>query len=98
MTSGKNYEISLIDARIVRVSGKNTKLYFNLNHVGPFTLSIGKVGEVESQLIKYRVTGDSEWRNRQSFQSKELGNRVNIEVELEPGAEKYALQLVANNV
>ena len=98
MTSGKNYEISLIDARIVHISGKNTNLFFNLNHVGPFTLSIGKVGEVESQLIKYRVTGDSEWRSRQTLESKVLGNRVNIEVELEPGAEKYALQLVANNV
>lgn len=96
--TGKKFELSLGDARIVHTEGKKTKFYFNLDHSGAFSLSIGKVGELESELLKYRTTNDPVWKSRRNFHCKKKGSRVSIEVELEPGAEKYALQLVANIV
>lgn len=96
--SGKKFDLSLGDARIVHTAGKTSKIYFNLDHAGPFTLSIGKVGELESELLKYRTVADPVWKSKRVFNCKKKGSRVSIEVELETGAEKYALQLVANNV
>ena len=95
---GKKFELPLGDARIVHSPGKSSKIYFNLDHVGPFTLKIGKVGEMESELLKYKTTSDPEWKSTHFFSCKKKGSRVSIEVELEPGADKYALQLVANHV
>jgi len=97
-SSGKKFELSLGDSRIVHTEGKTSKLYFNLDHLGAFTLSIGKVGELESELLKYKTTSDPVWKSKRIFHCKKKGSRVSIEVELEPGAEKYALQLVANVV
>jgi hypothetical protein len=97
-SSGKKFELSLGDTRIVHTEGKTTKFYFNLDHSGAFSLTIGKVGELESELLKYRTTSDPVWKSRRNFHCKKKGSRVSIEVELEPGAEKYALQLVANIV
>jgi hypothetical protein len=97
-SSGKNYELSLGDARIVHTQGKSSRIYFHLDHKGPFSLSIGKVGELDSQLLKYRTSSDPEWKLKRNFNCAKKGSRVSIEVELEPGAEKYALQLVANHV
>jgi hypothetical protein len=97
-SSGKKYEISLGDPRVVHIPGKPSKIFFSIEHAGPFSLSIGKVGELESQLLKYRLPGDTEWKVKRLLNSKKKGSRVSIEVELEPGAEKYALQLVAHNV
>ncbi len=97
-SSGKKFELPLGDTRIVHIGGKTSKLYFNLDHSGPFTLSIGKVGELESELLKYKTTNDPVWKTKRAFNCKKKGSRVSIEVELEPGAEKYALQLVANIV
>ena len=97
-SSGKNYELSLGDARIVHAQGKSSRIYFHLDHEGPFVLSIGKVGELDSQLLKYRTSSDPEWKFKRNFSCPKKGSRVSIEVELEPGAEKYALQLVANHV
>lgn len=96
--SAKNYEISLGDARIVHLSGELSKLFFSLDYVGEYTLSIGKVGEIESQLLKYRSPGDTKWVTFQTFESTKKGKRECIVIELEEGAEKYALQLVARNV
>jgi hypothetical protein len=96
--SGKKHELPLGDARISRSNGNFAKFYFDLDHVGPFSLSIGKVGESESQLLRYRTISDTEWKLRRNFANRKKGSRVSIEVELEPGSEKYALQLVANNV
>jgi hypothetical protein len=48
--------------------------------------------------LKYRLPGDTEWKVKRLLNSKKKGSRVSIEVELEAGAEKYALQLVAHNV
>lgn len=96
--SGKKFNLSLGDARIVHTEGKSSKIYFNLDHAGPFTLSIGKVGELESELLKYKTSADPVWKSKRVFNCKKKGSRVSIEVDLEPGAEKYALQLVANNV
>lgn len=95
---GKKFELSLGDTRIVNTGGKTSKIYFNLDHVGPFTLSIGKVGELESELLKYRTTNDPVWKSKRVFNCSKKGSRVSIEVELESGAERYALQLMANNV
>jgi hypothetical protein len=95
---GKKFELSLGDTRIVHTPGKASKFYFNLDHSGPFTLSIGKVGELESELLTYKTTNDPVWKSKRVFNCKKKGSRVSIEVELEPGAEKYALQLVANIV
>jgi hypothetical protein len=95
---GKKFELSLGDTRIVHTEGNTSKLYFNLDHLGAFTLSIGKVGELESELLKYKTTSDPVWKSKRIFHCKKKGGRVSIEVELEPGAEKYALQLVANVV
>ncbi len=95
---GKKFELPLGDARIVHSPGKASKIYFNLNHEGPFILKIGKVGEMESELLRYRTTADPEWKSKRVFNCKKKGSRVSIEVEFEPGAEKYALQLEANNV
>jgi hypothetical protein len=95
---GKKFELSLGDTRIVHTPGKASKFYFNLDHSGPFTLSIGKVGELESELLSYKTTTDPAWKSKRVFNCKKKGSRVSIEVELEPGAEKYALQLVANIV
>lgn len=97
-SSGKNYELSLGDVRIVHSQGKTSKIFFYLDHVGPFVLSIGKVGELDSQLLKYRTSSDPEWKVKRNFNCAKKGSRVSIEIELEPGAEKYALQLVANHV
>lgn len=97
-STGKKHEIPLGDARIARTKGNFARVYFNIAHAGPFTLSIGKVGESESQLVRYRTINDSEWKVRRNFNSKKKGSRVSIELELETGSEKYALQLVANNV
>ncbi len=97
-SSGKNYELSLGDARIVHTQGNSSKIYFNLDHEGPFALSIGKVGELDSQLLRYRTSSDREWKLKRNFNCSKKGSRVSIEVELEAGAEKYALQLVANYV
>ena len=97
-SSGKNYELSLGDPRIVHTQGKSSRIYFHLDHKGPFSLSIGKVGELDSQLLKYRTSSDPEWKSKRNFNCAKKGSRVSIEVELEPGAEKYALQLVANHV
>jgi hypothetical protein len=97
-SSGKNYELSLGDVRIVHSQGKTSKFFFYLDHVGPFVLSIGKVGELDSQLLKYRTSSDPEWKIKRNFSCAKKGSRVSIEIELEPGAEKYALQLVANHV
>ena len=97
-SSGKKFELSLGDTRIVHTSGNTSKFYFNLDHSGPFTLSIGKVGELESELLKYKTSSDPVWKSKRVFNCKKKGSRVSIEVELEPGAEKYALQLVANIV
>ena len=97
-SSGKNYELSLGDPRIVHTQGKSSRIYFHLDHKGPFSLSIGKVGELDSQLLKYRTSSDPEWKSKRNFNCAIKGSRVSIEVELEPGAEKYALQLVANHV
>jgi hypothetical protein len=97
-SSGKNYELSLGDARIVHTQGKSSRIYFNLDHEGPFALSIGKVGELDSQLLRYRTSSDPEWKLKRNFNCSKKGSRVSIEVELEAGAEKYALQLVANYV
>jgi len=97
-SSGKKFELSLGDTRIVHTGGKTSKIYLNLDHAGPFTLSIGKVGELESELLKYRTTSDPVWKSKRVFNCSKKGSRVSIEVELEPGAERYALQLVANNV
>lgn len=97
-SSGKNYELSLGDARIVHTQGNSSKIYFNLDHEGPFALSIGKVGELDSQLLRYRTSSDPEWKLKRNFNCSKKGSRVSIEVELEAGAEKYALQLVANYV
>ena len=97
-SDGKKSELSLGDTRIVHTGGKTSKLYFNLDHAGPFTLSIGKVGEIESELLKYKTTNDPVWKSKRVFNCKKKGSRVSIEVELEPDAEKYALQLVANLV
>jgi hypothetical protein len=97
-SSGKQFELSLGDTRIVHTGDKKSKFYFNLDHLGPFTLSIGKVGELESELLKYKTTSDPVWKSRRVFNCSKKGSRVSIEVELEPGAEKYALQLVANIV
>jgi hypothetical protein len=97
-STGKKFEISLGDPRVVHIPGKRSKIFFSLDHVGPFTLSIGKVGELESQLLKYRSSADAEWKVKGMFNCSKKGARVSIEVELEPGAEKYALQLVAHNV
>ena len=96
--SGKKFELSLRDARIVHTVGKSSKIYFNLDYAGPFALSIGKVGELESELLKYKISADPVWKSKRVFNCKKKGSRVSIEVELEPGAEKYALQLVANHV
>jgi len=96
--SGKKFELSLGDTRIVHTEGKATKFYFNLDHAGAFSLSIGKVGELESELLNYRTTNDPVWKSKRDFHCKKKGSRVSIEVELEPGAERYALQLVANIV
>lgn len=96
--SGKKRELPLGDARIARSSGNFARIYFNLDHVGAFNLSIGKVGESESQLLRYRTTSDPEWKFKRNFLNRKKGSRVSIEIELEPGSEKYALQLVANNV
>lgn len=96
--SGKKRELPLGDARIARSSGNFARIYFNLDHVGAFNLSIGKVGESESQLLRYRTTSDPEWKIKRNFLNRKKGSRVSIEIELEPGSEKYALQLVANNV
>jgi len=96
--NGKKSELSLGDTRIIHAGGKTSKIYFNLDHLGPFTLSIGKVGEFESELLKYKTAGDPVWKSKRVFNCKKKGSRVYIEVELEPGAEKYALQLVANIV
>jgi hypothetical protein len=96
--SGKKFELSLRDARIVHTDGKSSKIYFNLDYAGPFALSIGKVGELESELLKYKISADPVWKSKRVFNCKTKGSRVSIEVELEPGAEKYALQLVANHV
>lgn len=95
---GKKFELTLGDTRIVHTEGKTSKLYFNLDHSGPFTLSIGKVGELDSELLEYKTTKDPVWKSKRAFNCKKKGSRVSIEVELEPGAEKYALQLVANVV
>jgi hypothetical protein len=97
-SNGKRFELSLGDARIVHTEGKTSKFYFNLDHAGAFSLSIGKVGELESELLKYKTTSDPVWKSKRVFHCKKKGSRVSIEVELEPGAEKYALQLVANIV
>ena len=97
-SGGKKFELSLGDTRIVHTGGKTSKLYFNLDHAGPFTLSIGKVGELESELLKYKTTNDPVWKSKRDFNCKKKGSRVSIEVELEPGAEKYALQLAAHLV
>jgi hypothetical protein len=97
-SSGKQFELSLGDTRIVHTGDKKSKFYFNLDHLGPFTLSIGKVGELESELLKYKTISDPVWKSRRVFNCSKKGSRVSIEVELEPGAEKYALQLVANIV
>jgi hypothetical protein len=97
-SNGKKFELSLGDARIVHTEGKTSKFYFNLDHAGAFSLSIGKIGELESELLKYRTTSDPVWKSKRVFHCKKKGSRVSIEVELEPGAEKYALQLVANIV
>jgi hypothetical protein len=97
-SAGKKFELSLGDTRIVHTGGKTSKIYFNLDHSGPFTLSIGKVGELESELLKYRINTNPVWKSKHVFNCKKKGSRVHIEVELEPGAEKYALQLVANFV
>lgn len=97
-SSGKKHEIPLGDARIARSSGNFIKVYFNIDHAGPFSLSIGKVGESESQLLRYRTVSDAEWKIKRIFNSKRRGSRVSIELELETGSEKYALQLVAKNV
>jgi hypothetical protein len=97
-SSGKQFELSLGDTRIVHTGDKKSKFYFNLDHLGPFTLSIGKVGELESELLRYKTTSDPVWKSRRVFNCSKKGSRVSIEVELEPGAEKYALQLVANIV
>jgi hypothetical protein len=97
-STGKKFEISLGDPRVVHTPGKPSKIFFSLDHAGPFSLSIGKVGELESQLLKYRLPGDTEWKVKRLLNSKKKGTRVSLEVELEPGAEKYALQLVAHNV
>jgi hypothetical protein len=97
-SSGKKFELSLGDTRIVHTEGKATKFYFNLDHAGAFSLSIGKVGELESELLHYRTTNDPVWKSKRNFHCKKKGSRVSIEVELEPGAERYALQLVANIV
>jgi len=97
-SNGKKFELSLGDTRIVHTEGKTSKFYFNLDHVGAFSLSIGKVGELESELLKYKTTSDPVWKSKRVFHCKKKGSRVSIEVELEPGAEKYALQLVANIV
>jgi hypothetical protein len=97
-SSGKQFELSLGDTRIVHTGDKTSKFYFNLDHLGPFSLSIGKVGELESELLKYKTASDPVWKSRRVFNCSKKGSRVSIEVELEPGAEKYALQLVANIV
>ena len=97
-SSGKKFELSLGDTRIVHTGGKTSKIYFNLDHAGPFTLSIGKVGELESELLKFRTASDPVWKSKRVFNCSKKGSRVSIEVELESGAERYALQLVANNV
>lgn len=98
VSTGKYHELSLGDVRIVHFQGKPSKIYFNLDHEGPFSLSIGKVGELDSQLIKFRTDSDPEWKFRRNFNCSKKGTRVSIMVELERGAEKYALQLVANHV
>jgi len=95
---GKNYELPLSDARIVHHERRVSKNIFSLDHVGPYALSIGKVGESDSQLLKYRTSSDTEWKYKHNFNCLDRGSRVIIEIELEPGAEKYALQLVANRV
>lgn len=97
-STGKKHELPLGDPRITRSKGDYAKIYFNIEHAGPFTLSIGKVGESESQLLRYRTATDSEWKIKRNFNSRKKGSRVSIEVELESGSERYALQLVANNV
>ncbi len=97
-SSGKKFELSLGDTRIVHTGGNASKIYFNLDHAGAFSLSIGKVGELESELLNFRTTSDPVWKSKRIFHCKKKGSRVSIEVELEPGAEKYALQLVANIV
>jgi hypothetical protein len=97
-SSGKNYELPLGDARIVHTQGKSSRIFFYLDHAGPFALSIGKVGELDSQLLKYRTSSDPEWKLKRNFNCPKKGSRVSIEIELEAGAEKYALQLVANHV
>lgn len=94
-STGKKYEISLGDPRVVHTPGKPSKIFFSIDHAGAFTFAIGKVGELESQLLNYRLAGESEWKVKRQLNSKKKGSRVSIEVELEPGAEKYALQLVA---
>lgn len=96
--SGKKSELSLGDTRIVHNGGKTSRLYFTLDHSGPFVLSIGKIGEQESELLRYRTANDQVWKSKRVFNCSKKGSRVSIEVELEPGAEKYALQLVANLV
>jgi len=97
-STGKKHEFPLGDARVTRSKGGFAKVFFNIDHEGPFTLSIGKVGESESQLLHYRTPTDSDWKLKRNFNSRKKGSRVSIEIELEPGSEKYALQLVANNV
>ena len=94
-STGKKYEISLGDPRVVHTPGKPSKIFFSIDHAGAFTFAIGKVGELESQLLNYRLAGETEWKVKRQLNSKKKGSRVSIEVELEPGAEKYALQLVA---
>lgn len=96
--NGKKFELNLGDTRIVHSGAKSTKLHFNIDHTGPFTLSIGKVGEMDSELLKYRIADDPAWKSKRVFDCKIKGSRMTIEVELEPGVEKYALQLVANRV
>jgi hypothetical protein len=96
--SGKKHELPLRDVRIVHQPGKPSKIFFNVDHVGVYVLSIGKVGELESQLLRYKTSADPEWKTSRNYNSSKKGSRVSIEVELEPGSEKYAVQLVANNV
>ena len=97
-SSDKNYEIPLGDARVVHSQGKSSRIFFHLDHVGPFALSIGKVGELDSQLLKYRTDSDPEWKLTRNYNCPQKWSRMSIEIELEPGAEKYALQVMANNV